>query len=78
MATTGSPRQVRRQWGEALYDGHLFVFSDVDSTAARFHGSSDGSVGPTGTETRKLNTLVTALFHTLGHLPEPHQAHRFV
>lgn len=26
---------------------------------------------------RKLNTLVTALFHTLGHLPEPYQAHRF-
>jgi hypothetical protein len=26
---------------------------------------------------RKLNTLVTALFHTLGHLPEPLQAHRF-
>jgi len=27
---------------------------------------------------RKLNTLTIALFHTLGHLPEPQQAHRFV
>ena len=26
---------------------------------------------------RKLNTLVIALFHTLGHLPDPPQAHRF-
>jgi len=27
---------------------------------------------------RTLNTLMIALFHTLGHLPEPEQAHRFV
>jgi transposase len=26
---------------------------------------------------RRLNTLVAALFHTLGHLPEPYQPHRF-
>jgi transposase len=26
---------------------------------------------------RETNTLIIALFHTLGHLPEPPQAHRF-